>query len=57
MPRDYDDTRLRYCPKCGHRWELRPPRPYYRPLWVDRVLVAGLVLAAVIVVGVILGWL
>ena len=23
MPRDCDDIRLYYCPKCGHRWERR----------------------------------
>jgi len=58
MPRDYDDTRLRYCPKCGHRWAL-PPEPRNTVCSGLAVDAGAGALACAVVYGVfwLLGWL
>lgn len=57
MPRDCDDTRLYFCPKCGHRWE-RPAYPgSRRPLWLSCLIVVVSATLSLFCLLKIVGWL
>lgn len=60
MPRDCDDTRLYFCPKCGHHWERRQThcgKLRHRLGWLGCLIVLGSAALSVLCLLKLVGWL